>query len=239
MNAWYRQIRIGDRCRLEATAWRVAGSVACLLPDGTFWQEWRLMAEPPASGERWLAWKEDVGAVLWRPVQWPAQAVAGELDSLQRFEHDGRVFRRMLRDSYRIARIEGDVNAASRPDEQVEYAEYLAGTQRFALEWNARGQTAFAGEKLSPQAALEGFQGTAAAQAVRARPLARSKSGQNDEGESVTSIITAVACLLVMLLSFWWESSIDCNARTNPQTGQIEYACSDGTVRNSRPWNGK
>ena len=252
MHAWLRAIRVGDRCRIETTTFQVVGTLACLQPDGNFWQEWLLVprGENPtvaldAGNARWLALEEDIGALLWRPIELPSGIVPGELDGLRSFEHKGRTYRRLERDAFQVARIEGDLGGDSTAGERVQYADFLSNERRLSVEWNERGVWCYKGHRVTPMEVKNWFTAEGVALNVRAvRPTkttslstTRYDADARDAHEWIVSLVVLAIFIPFLLID---GCSQNCNRPvTNPQTGQTEYACPDGSVRSSRGWHGK
>lgn len=263
MNAWFRAIRVADPCQVDGVPYRVVGQVACLQPDGSFWQEWMLVppGETPdaavaAGSARWVAWEEDVGGLYWKPIPLPEGILPGELDGLTTLKYAGLTWRRQERDRYQVAHVEGNVGSDSVSGERVEYAELLAGSQRLCLEWNDRSLDAYLGRRYTAQE----LRGWFAAAKVRldsrspsgsVRPPAAAAVPAYDPGdagsirrgrfstkEDVLGFVIGVAIFIpVAMLD---NCASDCQQpRVNPQTGKTEYVCANGSVRSSRPWFGK
>jgi hypothetical protein len=262
VNAWFRAIRLADQCQVDGIAYRVAGQVACLQPDGSFWQEWLLVppgdapdAAAAAYTTRWVAWEEDIGGLLWKPIPLPDGIVPGELDRLSTLQYAGLTWRRQERDSYQVAHVEGNVGSDSVSGERVEYSELLAGTQRLCLEWNERGLEAYHGRKYTAQELRAWFAAcqvpleARALQPVPARPRpAVATTGSEYAGafgrariqtkQDLIGFVIGIAIFIPVLMLD--NCASDCQQRRiNPTTGQVEYVCANGSVRSSRPWFGK
>lgn len=252
MNAWFAAIRVGDACSTEGVDYRVAGVLAFLQPDSSFWTEWLLVPEGETSARaldshsaRWLGWEEDIGALLWTPIDVPAGVVPAAIDGLQKLEHRGRVYRRMERDSYVVSRVQGRADANSRTGERFDYLEMLAGSDRLDFEWNAGGLSACEGRRVRATEVRDWFllrgvrleARAASATAVRrARAVETPKRRHRLPDEVWGWVLGLLVAIPVILLE---SCSPRCTERFNAQTQQTEYVCSDGTVRNSRPWFGK
>ena len=264
MNSWFRAIRIQDVCRFGSVDYRVHARLTCVQPDSEFWQELLLvpLGESPARAlearsARWLAWEPDIGGLYWTPVELPGGIVPGEIEQLTRLQHRSRSYRRVERDHYQVAGIDGEAGGDVHPGERVQYADLLAGSERLSLEWSSSGLDAYEGRRITAAEIRDAFRHSGVKLDLRASndvtprvPQRAVQAIQRHEkiprterihretpGEILSWVIgAAIAIPLVMLES----CSSDCQqARVNPQTGKTEYVCSDGSVRSSRPWYGK
>jgi hypothetical protein len=245
-------------CRIGSVDYRVHARLTCVQPDSAFWQELLLVpvGDSPARAlasrsARWLAWEPDIGGLLWTPIELPAALVPGEIEQLTRLKHQGREYRRLERDHYQVAGIDGEAGGDVQAGERVQYADLLAGTERLSLEWSGSGLDAYEGRRISAIEIREAFGASGVKLDLRAsndvlprtpqravQAVERYKGTRHDLKDDILGWVIgfAIAVPLVMLEN----CSADCQrARVNPQTGRTEYVCSDGSVRNSRPWFGK
>lgn len=252
MSPWFAEIRVGDACSIEGVDYRVAGIHACLAPDGDFWHEWLLVpadektrAALDAGHQRWIAQEADIGVTFWTPVDTPAGVTLANVDGLQKLEHRARVYRRMERGSYVVSRVQGTVGDR-RSGERVEYVELLAGSDRLDLEWTAHGIAACEGRRIKSTAvrdwfalrgvSLEGRTLERSAQRFRKQELPPPTVHSDPSAEAWGWVIGLLIAVPFILLE---SCSSHCQERYNAQTQKTEYVCSDGSVRNSRPWFGK
>ena len=260
MNSWFRAIRLGDACRFGKTDYRVQGRLACLQADSSFWQELLLTPTDVSPAQAiesrralWLAWEPDIGGLSWTPIELPAGIVPGELDQLQRLNYGGRLYRRQERDHYQVSQVEGDLAGDVRSGERVQYVELLSGSERLCLEWGESGLDAYVGRRLTAIDLRDGFREAGVRLDMRAandslsqvRGTAKSARQARQDSDEVSEslqanvVMYAIAFVIAIPLILMDGCSPDCRQQTNPQTGKTEYACSDGSVRSSRPWFGK
>lgn len=258
MNSWFRAIRIQDVCRIGSTDYRVHARLTCVQPDSGFWQELLVVpvGDSPARSieartARWLAWEPDIGGLLWTPIELPSAIVPGEIEQLTRLQHRGRSYRRLERDHYQVAGIDGEVAGDVHMGERVQYADLLAGTERLSLEWSSSGLDAYEGRRITASEIREAFGHSGVKLDLRASndvmPRVPQRAVQaiqwheephrDSRGDLLGWVIGVVIVVPLLMLE---HCSSDCQqARVNPQTGKTEYVCSDGSVRSSRPWSGK
>lgn len=239
----------GDRCVVDGTYWQVAARAVLRLPDGEF-DHLRLFVPPgmptaaalAASQAHWLRWRVDSHIAWLGAVTLPSGTDAHTLASAPDFTLDGRRYRSLRDDRASVVSLDGDAGDALREGEAVRVLDMTAPGDRLCALWNDRVQWIAAGPRVTVDTVTRWFAAAGKDLAAGLRgppPLPRGKPVRPGSGGGleVGSVIALVAMVAFILLVEGCDD--DCRQRVNPQTGQTEYVCEDGTIRRSRGWFGK
>jgi hypothetical protein len=196
-----------------------------------------------AAGQaRWLRWRVDSHVAWLGAVTLPPGTDAATLAAAPDFTLDGRRYRGLRDDRASVVALDGDAGDALREGESLRVLDMTAPGERLCALWNDRVQWVAAGPRVTIDTVSRWFAeaGKDLAAGLRRPPtLPRGApvQGGSGGGQEVGLTIALVAMVAFILLVDGCDS--DCRQRVNPQTGQTEYVCEDGSIRRSRGWFGK